>query len=210
MLRFYKGQPAKRGRIGILPAAFNPLTRAHLALVDAAEAQYRLDQAVLLLPTEFPHKPYVGASFQDRIAMLEEALASRPQRAIAASEEGLFFRIAGAFRQVCGPGVELFLLCGRDAAERIAGWDYGEGPSFSRQLEEFQMLVASRQGAFRVPAEYRERMHPVELPASLDQVSASSVRKAIREGGPWEHLVPPAVARRIRERRLYQRRDPEE
>jgi len=210
MLRFYRGQPLKRGRLGILPATFNPVTRAHLALVDAAEAQHQLGQAVFLLPTEFPHKPYTGASFEDRIAMLDGAVGSRPRRAIAASEEGLFFRIARDFREVCGPAVELFLLCGRDAAERIVGWDYGGGPPFARQLEEFQMLVASRQGALRIPAEYAERIHAVDLPGSLDQVSASLVRQAIREGGRWEHLVPEAVARRIREQRLYQRRDPEE
>jgi len=67
-------QPA---RLGILPGSFNPPTRAHLALAEAALAE--LDEVVLVLPRAFPHKNYDGASFVQRADMLR-ALAAYSSR----------------------------------------------------------------------------------------------------------------------------------
>ena len=206
MLQFHKGSAVTRGRLGVLPGAFNPPTNAHLALARAAQNQHRLNQVAFLVPRVFPHKDFVGASFEDRLALLEVALRGSPSFAIASSEGGLFIEIARSFSESYHPSVELFLLCGRDAALRIANWDYGDGPSFASQLEEFQLLVASRQGTYSPPEEYRGRIHAVELPTSLDQVSSSAVRQAIEEGKPWEPFVPEAVASEILARGLYRTR----
>ena len=132
--------------------------------------------------------------------MARRASPSLRQKAVS------FIEIARSFREACARSVELFLLCGRDAALRIADWDYGDGPSFASQLEEFQLLVASRQGTYSPPEEYWGRIHAVELPTSLDQVSSSTVRQAIEEGKPWEQLVPQAVASEILARGLYRTR----
>ena len=208
MLRFYKGEPgngdaAGSGRVGLFPGAFNPVTRAHLALARAAIEQYTLQRVVFLLPKNFPHKRYVGAGFGDRIAMLRAALADEAQCAIASSEKGLFHEIAAEARQHYPAAVELFLLCGRDAAERIVNWDYGDGPNFARQLEDFQLLAASREGDYEPPPALRERIQTVRLPPQWSVVSASAVREAIRLGQDWESLVPVAAARVIRDKGLY-------
>ncbi len=42
MLRFYKGEPGEAGCVGIFPGAFNPVTRAHLAVARAAIEQHAL------------------------------------------------------------------------------------------------------------------------------------------------------------------------
>ncbi len=208
MLRFYKGDPrngdaAGSDRVGIFPGAFSPVTRAHLALARAAIEQHTLAQVVFLLPKNFPHKQYVGAGFGDRIAMLRAALADEAQCAIASSEKGLFHEIAAEARQHYAAAVELFLLCGRDAAERIVNWDYGDGPNFARQLEDFQLLAASREGDYEPPPAVRERVHTVRLGPEWSGVSASAAREAIGLGQEWESLVPAAAARVIREKGLY-------
>ena len=203
MSRFYKGRFLSEGRLGIFPGAFNPPTLAHLAVAAAARDQYRLDQVVFLLPTEFPHKPYTGASFEDRIAMLQDAAGNEPAFAIASSGRGLFIDIAREFRAGCGSGTELFFLCGKDAAERIVNWDYGSGPSFNEQLNEYRLLVASRRGEYEVPPQYRDKILPIDLPLSWDDCSASQVREAIAQGGDWRRWVPETVAQRIEQRKLY-------
>ena len=203
MLRFYKDEPGEAGCVGIFPGAFNPVTRAHLALARAAIEQHALGQVVFLLPENFPHKQYVGAGFEDRIALLQVALAADERFAIASSEKGLFYEIAAEARESYSSGVELFFLCGRDAAERIVNWDYGDGPNFARQLEEFQLLAASREGDYEPPPALRGRVHAVRLPAEWSGISASAVREAISQDQDCGPLVPPAVARMIRERRLY-------
>jgi len=203
MLRFFRGGPLQRGRVGVLPGAFNPVTNAHIALAEASIQQHHLDQIIFLLPEVFPHKEYTGASFQERLALLQAALTAEQQCAIASSARGLFIEIANAVRDKYGPGVEIHLICGRDAAERIVNWDYADGPDFARQLEQFQMLVGSRGEGYDVPAGLVGRIHRVEMPPGLGEVSATEVRLAISRDDAWQHLVPAAVADQIVRRRLY-------
>jgi nicotinate-nucleotide adenylyltransferase len=202
-IHFFQGVALRAGRLGIFPGAFNPVTRAHLAVARAARDQYELDQVIFLLPRNFPHKEYEGTTLEQRVMLLQAAAADDAKLAIASSQGGLFIEIAREFRAECGDGVEIHLLCGRDAAERIVHWDYGDGPPFARQLKEFQMLVASREGEYTVPAEYAARIHPIRMPPDYDEISSSAVRKAIGEGADWERLVPESVVRLIREKKLY-------
>ena len=203
MLRFSKGSPLHEGRVGIFPGAFNPPTLAHTALARAALEQHRLDQVVFLLPEQFPHKAYEGAPFDERVAMLQAAVGDDTALAIASLDRGLFIDIARAFREECGPGAELFLLCGKDAAERIVNWDYQDRPPFREQLEEFQMLVASRDGEYAPPSDCARRIALIELPASWDACSASGVREAVAKGRPWRPWVAQGVADLIEKHRLY-------
>ena len=203
MLRFFKGRPLEQGRVGILPGAFNPVTNAHAALAKASTEQHLLEQIVFLLPEVFPHKEYAGASFGERLTLLEAALSGEPLCTIASSDRGLFIEIAEAVRDHYGPDVEIFLICGRDAAERIVNWDYGNGPTFAQQLRQFQMLVGSRGEGYEVPARYQGRIYSVKLPLALSEVSATEVRQAVRRNEAWEHLVSPAVADEIVRRKLY-------
>ena len=203
MLRFFKGGPLGHGRVGVLPGAFNPVTNAHIALAKASIEQYRLDQIVFLLPEVFPHKAYAGASFEERLALLKAALSREPRYGIASSDRGLFIEIANSVRDDCGPDADIHLICGRDAAEHIVNWDYGDGPDFAKQLRQFQMLVGSRGEGYHIPARYQERVHCVELPLRLSKVSATAVRQAVIRSEAWEHLVPAAVADEIVRRKLY-------
>ena len=203
MLRFWKGSPIREGKVGVLPGAFNPPTVAHEALAAAARAQYGLDQVLFLVPEAFPHKDYEGATFEDRIAMLRAALANDAGYAIASSDQGLFIGIARQVRAMCADGVEICLICGRDAAQRIVGWDYGEGPSVGEQLREFQLLVASREGEYVPPVDCADRIHAVDLDRSVDAVSATRVREESAGGAQWRRWVTPEVAEEIMRRGLY-------
>src|SRR5260370_37640485 len=142
--------PAK---LAILPGAFNPPTRAHLAMADAALTM--ADEALFALPRAFPHKEYIGSEFQTRLEWLRAALAGYPRFSLAVTEGGLFIEIAQEAPAVYGAGTGLFLLCGGDAAERILGWDSGDGDSIHKQLESFALLVAARGGVCEAPPPVR-------------------------------------------------------
>jgi nicotinate-nucleotide adenylyltransferase len=187
-------QPA---RLGILPGSFNPPTRAHLALAEAALAE--LDEVVLVLPRAFPHKNYDGASFVQRADMLCALVDRRPRLAAAASVGGLFIEIAHECRAAYGPDVELTFVCGRDAAERMVGWNYSKPNAINRMLEILQLLVACREGAYEPPQHLRQHIRALTLPADVNAISASDVRRRIREGAPWQHLVPDAIVPMVRE-----------
>ncbi|MDA0207029.1 MAG: hypothetical protein O3A53_00375 [Acidobacteria bacterium] len=203
MAEYVIGSPGDALRIGVLPSAFNPPTIAHLALASAAERHARLDQVVFALPRELPHKSFEGASPKQRIDMLRAALEGQPGRAAVLTDGGLFIEISRELRNLHRPGAEIFLVCGKDAAQRIAAWDYGGGPSFADQLQEFTLLVGDREGRYLPDSRWGERVQALFLPDELAAVSSAKLRQRRRRNEDWQALTVPAVARLIEQWNLY-------
>lgn len=198
-MEFFRRAPGPPARLGVFPGTFNPVTVAHLALARAAMAS--VDEVLFVLPREFPHKEYAGASFTERVEMLCAALADAPAFSLASTSGGLFAEIAAECLQAYGGGVHLSFLCGRDAAERVANWDYGQPGAFAGMLRGFELLVAARSGDYAPVPQLRARVRRLELAADFDGVSATEVRRRIARGEPWEHLAPAAVRETVR--RIY-------
>jgi nicotinate-nucleotide adenylyltransferase len=176
----------------VLAGAFNPVTRAHVALAQAARGA--VDEVVWVVPRIYPHKHFHGASLEDRIEMLKLMSTDR----VEVTEGGLFIDIA---RELRGADTEISFICGRDAAERIIHWDYGEPGAIEKMLEEFSLLVAERGGTYEAPAHLRHRVHRLALEEDFSDVSSTEVRRRIAAGERWEHLVPSAIVERVR--RIY-------
>ena len=192
---FFRRASGAPARLGVLAGTFNPVTVAHVALARAALAV--VDEVLFVLPREFPHKPYAGASFGQRIELLEAALAEENAFSLASSDGGLFVDIAADCRQAYGAGAQLFFLCGRDAAERVAGWNYGLPDAFAEMLRGFGLLVAARGGGYQPPSPIQAAVRHLELAPEFDCISATEVRLRIARGAPWEHMVPAAIAERV-------------
>ena len=198
-VEFLQRAAGRPSRLGVFPGTFNPLTVAHVALGRAALAH--VDEVLFTLPRVLPHKEYTGASFEERIGMLRSALGGEAGFSIAATKLGLFVEIAEECREAYGQSVQLSFLCGRDAAERIAGWDYGHPGAIVEMLGDFNLLVASRAGDYRPPPEIEFAVTPLVLECGFDDVSATEVRDRIRRGEPWQDLVPVAIHEQVR--RIY-------
>lgn len=193
-------------RLGAFPGTFNPPTVAHLAMARAALRH--VDQVVWLLPRRLPHKSFEVTTLEERVGLLRALIAGKERFSLGLSEGGLFIEIARECKQAYGDNIEVFIICGRDAAERAVNWDYGRPGAFAEMLREFQMLVAPRNGPYRPPAEFASRIHPLEVPSEFEWVSATEVRRRIELGQSWEHLVPQeivALVKAIYEPRLRQR-----
>src|SRR5260370_22602797 len=126
-MQFYNSVTRVPAKLAILPGAFNPPTRAHLAM---AESALRVaDEVLFVLPRAFPHKEYSGAGFDTRVDLLRAALAGNPRFSLASSDRRLFIVMAREARADYGASTELFILCGLDAAERIESWADGRAAS---------------------------------------------------------------------------------
>jgi len=196
-MEFFRRAAGVPPKLGILAGTFNPPTRAHLALAGTALGV--VQEVLFVLPRIFPHKSYEGASFRDRLRMLESVVEGEPRYSIGSTERGLFIEIARECRAAYGPDAELFFLCGRDAAERIVQWDYGQPDAIQEQLREFQLLVAPRAGRYEPPTALRGRIHGLAMTPDYDEVSATEARERIRRGEPWEHLVPERIVPLVRQ-----------
>lgn len=194
-MEFFRRAEGWPSRLAVFPGAFNPVTVAHLELARAALPL--VDEVVFVLPRALPHKEYAGASFAERVEMLEAAAGGHPRFSIAVVDHGLFVEIAQECREEYGADVRLTFLCGRDAAERIAGWDYGRPGAFAEMLRLFDLLVAGRSGEYTPAPEFRHAIRSLPLSGNFDCVSATDVRNRIVRGERWEHLVPPAVREHI-------------
>lgn len=197
MIEFFRRAAGRPLKLGILPGTFNPPTLAHVALAKAALAE--VDEVLFVLPRMFPHKSYEGASFEERVRMLELVLAGEPRFSIGATAQGLFIDIALECRAAYGEHVPLAILCGRDAAERIVGWDYGRPNAIREMLNVFELRVAARRGEYRPPAHLGERIRTLSLESGCDKISATEVRRRAARHEAWEHLVPEAAIAMVRE-----------
>jgi nicotinate-nucleotide adenylyltransferase len=184
-------------RTGVIAGAFNPVTRAHVAL--AAASRGSVDEIVWVVPRALPHKPLEGASLDDRLEMLRRSGAGDR---VYVSEGGLYVEIAREIRAQTGS--EVYLICGRDAAERILTWSYDDPATLDRMFEEFQLLVAGRSGAYAPPPHVSHRVRELTLNADYDEISSSEIRRRIAAREPWEHLVPEGIVEMVA--RIYRGR----
>ena len=155
-----------------------------------------VDQVLFVLPRAFPHKEYTGIGFDQRMELLLRATAENPRFSVASSERGLFIDLAREARTEYDAA--LFLLCGRDAADRIVGWDYGTEDNIEKQLQEFCLLVASRAGGYTPPPQICDRVRSLEL--SFGEISSSEVRRRIQAGERWQELVPASIVELLQSR----------
>ena len=194
MIRFVEGELTAQARLGILPAAFHPPTIAHVALADAAQERFALDQVAFVLPQALPHKRLDRVAFAQRLEWIALLARGGADRLAASCERGLIGEIVQEFRGQVPASVELCVIGGRDAAERFASWDYGGAPSFDEQLRHFRLLVGSRRGAYVPAPRHAGRIHPFEIPPDYDAVSAT----AVREQGRWS-AVPRVIRGAVRQ-----------
>jgi nicotinate-nucleotide adenylyltransferase len=194
-------------RIGVLGGTFDPVHLAHLVLGEVARGELRLDR-VIFVPTGQPWRKSGReiAPSADRMQMLRLAIAGNPSFDVSSLEIN---RQGPSYTEVTlevlhgeDPGAELFFILGGDA---LADFPHWHDP---RRIAELATLaVAERDGAADGAAGEADlsglhvRLCRLHMPTI--GVTATAIRKNVREGRSIRYLVPDAVAEYITEHRLY-------
>ncbi len=195
-------------RTAVLGGSFNPIHYGHLVLADDVADLLDLDRVLFVPAARPPHKPNADlAPAQDRYAMVELAIAGHPKFAVSDVE----FRRPGPSYTVDTlealriPRDELFLIVGSETFLDLLSWR-----SPRRVAELAQLAVVPRVGsAFDLEsAAVRKVVHeighePVVVRASSLPISASDLRRRVREGRSIAYRLPEAVGAYIRAGRLY-------
>ena len=177
-------------RTAVFPGAFNPPTIAHVGVARAALGW--ADEVLWVVPRAFPHKKFEGPDLGERCAMLCAIADRNAGFSVGIAEGGLYAEIAAEAELALG-GAEIGLVCGRDAADRIASWDYGAMGVFEEMMARYRLLVAGRGGEYEPHERHRERVISLDAGGAFDDVSSSEVRLRMREGLAWEDLVPEEI-----------------
>ena len=145
------------------------------------------------MPQSFPHKKFEGLDFGARARMITELAASEPAFSAGLTRGGLFVEMVAEARATLEAHVKLSLVCGRDAAERAATWNYGRAGVFEEFIRNCRLLVADREGSYAPPAQHTEGIVRLDLDKDLSGISSTEVRNRIAGGASWEHLVPAVI-----------------
>ena len=214
-LSFYHVAPAgvsvvpQDRRLGILSAAFNPITRAHVALAQNAYDHYQLHEILFVLPITQPHKLIHDAPVEARLRMIDLAVQGHSAFSIGMCTHGLFVDICRAAIAAYPPQTRLWFISGRDAAERILTWPYPDpAKALGELFTQAELLVADREGAFVLPdtpivGDYADHVHHLPLPTEYSHVSATEIRTRLANGEDVSELVPPPVLSYILAQHLY-------
>ena len=171
---------------GLFGGAFDPPHDGHLALVDGAVDQLGLDD-VLILVSERPGHRSVTAPAEVRLRLAEAAF---PGRRV---ELDPYPRTIDLLR--ARDFGDAILLVGADQFRDFATWKEPEAV-----LERVRLGVATRPGV-PIPADAPPGVTFFEIEPV--PVSGTSLRARCARGESLEGLVPPAVARLVRELGLY-------
>ena len=185
--------------IGLLGGSFDPVHHGHLIVAQVAAESLGLDELRFVPAREQPFKVgRHGAAAADRAAMLDLAVAGTRGFAVERAElarEGPSYTAETLLGlRAREPGVTWTLLLGADAAAELESWHRAaELPGLAR------IVVFARPGTPIPPSPLIAGT--VEVPAV--EISATEIRRRVREGRPVRYWVPDAVAEYMVRHRLY-------
>lgn len=185
--------------IGLLGGSFDPIHHGHLIVGQVAAESLGLDELRFVPAREQPFK--VGrhaAGAAHRAAMLELAIAEMPGFAVERAElgrEGPSYTVETLLTlRGREPGVAWTLLLGADAAAELGAWHR------ANELPALARIVAFARPGIPIP-DSPLISGTVEVPAV--DISATAIRRRVREGRSVRYWVPDAVAEYVTRHRLY-------
>ncbi|MFG0380928.1 nicotinate-nucleotide adenylyltransferase [Pseudomonas sp. zbq_18] len=207
-------------RIGILGGTFNPVHIGHLrAALEVAEYM-GLDELRLIPSARPPHRQAPLVSAEQRLAMVELAVAGEAQlrvddRELQRDKPSFTYDTLESVRGELAVEDQLFLLLGWDAFCGLPSWY-----RWQELLEFCHILVLQRPDADSEPSEAlrdllaaRSENDPLSLAGPGGQisfiwqtplaVSATQVRQLLAQGRSVRYLVPDAVLAYIQAQGLY-------
>jgi nicotinate-nucleotide adenylyltransferase len=194
----------RQKRIGILGGSFDPPHNAHVAMAEAALAQFQLD-ALHIIPTgDAWHKPRNLSSASHRAEMARLAFGHMAGVTVDEMElqrQGPSYSIDTLRSlQLQYPDDQFFLFVGEDQGKALGTW---------REIDEIArraiICVAEREMPGMPDATVPSHDIPTQA-LKLPQLphSATEVRARVAHGQPIDALVPKTVALYIYRHHLYQ------
>lgn len=207
--------------VGLFGGTFDPVHLAHLQLVRHVLNHCRLDRVLLIPALQPPHKQQPAASFEDRVAMLEAALAGEERMRCSRVEATLpvpsYTVHTVEALQKAHPASDYFFIIGEDSLADLPHWYRADElldmvnlivvrrPSLDTTDIAGLMASLARGYVFdEASGLWRNTQgRTIQYLADLEMpVSSSQLRQALARG-ERSTMLPPAVLTYISEHHLY-------
>lgn len=193
-------------RLGIFSGSFNPITIAHIKMVEKAREQYYLDEMLLLLAKANVDKDVFGMPLAGRMLTLKCYAETQNNISIGVSSHGRYIDKVTALKAVYPYDTELFFIVGYDTLVRI--FDPKYYADINAELEHLfsqcRFIAANRDNvdietiklylSQTSRKRYSKHIDLLSLPDDYAEISSTEVRHRIETGESISHLVPTIVA----------------
>lgn len=190
-------------RLGVMGGTFDPLHLGHLVAASEALHEFELDR-VLFVPTGQPWQKKRYSDAEDRYMITVLGTASDSRFAVSRIEldrKGPTYTAdtMEVLKRFHGEDVVLFFIAGADAVLRLGTWVRIEA------LAKLAEIIAVARPGFAIGALRPEPTWPIVHVLKIPEIdiSATDIRRRVREGRPIDYLVPAPVADYVREQGLY-------
>ncbi len=196
---------ADEEKLGIFSGSFNPLTVAHVKMMETAGANFNLQEILLLLAKANVDKNVFGLSLADRLLMLKLYAISREDISVAVCSHGRFIEKLRALKVAYPPSTHFSFIVGYDTFVRIFDAKYYTDihTALKSFFDRCRLIVANREAhnadAVRKFLElpeirrYAKYIDLIQLPSFYAEISSTQIRTQIERGDSIDSLVPPCV-----------------
>ena len=197
-----KGVEGPNQKLGVLPASFDPLTKAHVAIVSEARKR-GLDEILLVLDKRSADKKSFKASLEDRI-LLVTSFFKEEDVSIALSSHGLFLEKLRALKRLYPSSTRIYFLVGYDTILRVLDKKYYQDreAALDELFEASEFLIAGRGGKGEKEIlslfekeenrRFKNKVKTLNI-TPFAFISATEIRRRIEKGESLEALVPEDV-----------------
>jgi nicotinate (nicotinamide) nucleotide adenylyltransferase len=203
-------------RLGVFSSSYNPPQNAHVEMMRLAQQEFNLDEMLLLLAKANVDKEVFGTTLEQRLLMMLPVAEERQNYSVAAVSHGRFVDKAAVLRTVYPEGTEIFFILGYDTLVRLFDPKYyaDMNAELQRLFNRAQFIATNRSGhgieeiqqwlTRDTVQPFADKIHLMRLDDFHANLSSTEVRRRIAAREPFEHLVPPKVAKFIQQTRLYE------
>jgi nicotinate-nucleotide adenylyltransferase len=187
--------------IGLYFGSFNPIHHGHLIIASHILQNASLDQVWFIVSPQNPLKPAAGLLQEfHRLYLVQLAVENEPKLKAIDIE----FRLPKpsytvdtlAYLKEKYPQHNFSIIMGSDSFQNLPRWK-----NYEHILEHYPIYVYKRPG-FEV-TDFPSRAGVITVAAPLLEISATHIRKSIKEGKSIRYLVPEKVLEEIERNGYY-------
>ena len=192
-------------RLGIFSGSFNPLTVAHVKMIEESQVKFGLEEILLCLAKSNVDKGLFGFSLEDRLLMLKRYAMQRSDFSVAVSSHGRFVDKIKAIKTLYPSRTLCLFIVGFDTLIRLFDSKYyiDMHAELKSLFDQCRFITANRK-EYNADAirqflskpgvrRYACNIKVIELPNAYAEISSTAIREHLQRRAPINSLVPDSI-----------------